>query len=351
MEVRCEFYTRGVVVEYRRLGRSGVKISEISLGSWLTYGGSVAEEQATACVHKAYESGINFFDTANVYMRGAAEEIVGRALRGFDRDSYFLATKVFFPMGEGPNDRGLSRKHITEQCHASLKRLGVDYVDLYQCHRYDANTPLEETLRTLDDLVRQGKVLYIGVSEWTADQISDALVIAKEMNLDRIVSNQPRYNMIQRQIEVEVVPLSEREGVGQVVFSPLAQGILTGKYRPGEAPEQGTRAADSESNRFMRELMNEEVLSAVEALRSVASDADLSMSQLALAWVLRQENVSSAIIGASRPEQVEDNAGASGAKLSSDMISEIDRILDRRDRARLGNGLGLLSLPSLRAVL
>jgi voltage-dependent potassium channel beta subunit len=322
------FYTRGVVVEYRRLGRSGVKVSEISLGSWLTYGGSVAEEQATACVHKAYESGINFFDTANVYMRGAAEEIVGRALRGFDRDSYFLATKVFFPMGEGPNDRGLSRKHITEQCHASLKRLGVDYVDLYQCHRYDANTPLEETLRTLDDLVRQGKVLYIGVSEWTADQISDALVIAKEMNLDRIVSNQPRYNMIQRQIEVEVVPLSEREGVGQVVFSPLAQGILTGKYRPGEAPEQGTRAADSESNRFMRELMNEEVLSAVEALRSVASDADLSMSQLALAWVLRQENVSSAIIGASRPEQVEDNAGASGAKLSPDIISEIDRILD-----------------------
>ncbi len=322
------FYTWEVVVEYRRLGRSGVKISEISLGSWLTYGGSVAEEQATACVHKAYESGINFFDTANVYMRGAAEEIVGRALRGFDRDSYFLATKVFFPMGEGPNDRGLSRKHITEQCHASLKRLGVDYVDLYQCHRYDANTPLEETLRTLDDLVRQGKVLYIGVSEWTADQISDALVIAKEMNLDRIVSNQPRYNMIQRQIEVEVVPLSESEGVGQVVFSPLAQGILTGKYRPGEAPEQGTRAADSESNRFMRELMNEEVLSAVEALRSVASDADLSMSQLALAWVLRQENVSSAIIGASRPEQVEDNAGASGAKLSPDMISEIDRILD-----------------------
>ncbi len=322
------FYTRGVVVEYRRLGRSGVKVSEISLGSWLTYGGSVAEEQATACVHKAYEIGINFFDTANVYMRGAAEEIVGRALRGFDRDSYFLATKVFFPMGEGPNDRGLSRKHITEQCHASLKRLGVDYVDLYQCHRYDANTPLEETLRTLDDLVRQGKVLYIGVSEWTADQISDALVIAKEMNLDRIVSNQPRYNMIQRQIEAEVVPLSESEGVGQVVFSPLAQGILTGKYRPGEAPEQGTRAADSESNRFMRELMNEEVLSAVEALRSVASDADLSMSQLALAWVLRQENVSSAIIGASRPEQVEDNAGASGAKLSSGMISEIDRILD-----------------------
>jgi len=304
-----------------------VKVSEISLGSWLTYGGSVGEEQATACIHKAYEIGINFFDTANVYMRGAAEEIVGRALRGFDRDSYFLATKVFFPMGDGPNDRGLSRKHVTEQCHASLKRLGVDYVDLYQCHRYDESTPLEETLRTLDDLVRQGKVLYVGVSEWTADQISDALRIAKEMNLDRIVSNQPRYNMVQRQIEAEVVPLSEREGVGQVVFSPLAQGILTGKYRPGEAPEQGTRAADPESSRFMRQLMNEEVLSAVEGLRSVASDAGLSMGQLALAWVLRQENVSSAIIGASRPEQVEDNANASGARLTPDVISEIDRVL------------------------
>ena len=317
-----------VVVEYRRLGGSGVKVSEISLGSWLTYGGSVAEEQATACIHRAYELGINFFDTANVYMRGRAEEIVGRALRGLDRDSFFLATKVFFPMGDGPNDRGLSRKHITEQCHASLRRLGVDYVDLYQCHRYDPNTPLEETLRTLDDLVRQGKVLYVGVSEWSADQISHALGIAKEMNLDRTVSNQPRYNMIQRQIEAEVVPLCEREGVGQVVFSPLAQGILTGKYRPGEAPEQGTRAADPETSRFMRELMNEEVLAAVEGLRSVAQDAGLSMSQLALAWVLRQENVSSAIIGASRPEQVEDNADASGAKLSSDAISEIDRILD-----------------------
>ncbi len=315
-------------MEYRRLGGSGVKVSEISLGSWLTYGGSVAEEQATACIHKAYELGINFFDTANVYMRGRAEEIVGSALRGFDRDSYFLATKVFFPMGEGPNDRGLSRKHITEQCHASLKRLGVDYVDLYQCHRYDPGTPLEETLRTLDDLVRQGKVLYVGVSEWSADQISDALRLAREMNLDRIVSNQPRYNMIQRQIEAEVIPLSEREGVGQVVFSPLAQGILTGKYRPGEAPEQGTRAADPGSSRFMQTLMNEEVLSAVDNLRSVAAEAGLSMSQLALAWALRQPNVSSAIIGASRPEQVEDNAGASDAKLSEDIIGEIDRILD-----------------------
>jgi aryl-alcohol dehydrogenase-like predicted oxidoreductase len=315
-------------VEYRRLGNSGVRVSEISLGSWLTYGGSVAEEQARSCIDRAYDIGINFFDTANVYMRGAAEEIVGRALRDFERDSYFLATKVYFPMGEGPNDRGLSRKHVTEQCHASLRRLGVDYIDLYQCHRYDENTPLEETLRTLDDLVRQGKVLYIGVSEWTDDQISDALRIAGELNLDRIVSNQPQYNMIQRRIEGGVIPLCEREGVGQVVFSPLAQGVLTGKYRPGDAPEEGTRAADPESNRFMQQLMNEVVLSAVDGLRSVASEVSLSLPQLALAWVLRQDNVSSAIIGASRPEQVDDNAAASGAKLPAHVVSEIDGILD-----------------------
>jgi aryl-alcohol dehydrogenase-like predicted oxidoreductase len=315
-------------MEHRRLGGSGVKVSEISLGSWLTYGGSVAEEQARACINTAYEIGITFFDTANVYMRGAAEEIVGRALKGFERDSYFLATKVYFPMGEGPNDRGLSRKHITEQCHASLKRLGVDYVDLYQCHRYDEDTPLEETLRALDDLVRQGKVLYVGVSEWTAQQIADALRVAKEMNLDRIVSNQPRYNMIQRQIEAEIIQLGEREGVGQVVFSPLAQGVLTGKYRPGEAPGRDTRAADPGSSQFMRRLMNEEVLSAVDQLRPVASDAGLSMSQLALAWILRHGNVSSAIIGASRPEQVEDNAKAAGVRLSPDVVSEIDALLE-----------------------
>jgi len=315
-------------MEYRRLGGSGVKVSEISLGSWLTYGGSVAERRATDCIHKAYDLGINFFDTANVYVRGAAEEIVGNALKGFDRDLYFLATKVYFPMGDGPNDRGLSRKHITEQCHASLRRLGVDYVDLYQCHRYDEETPLEETMRALDDLVRAGKVLYVGVSEWTADQIGEALRIAKEMNLDRIVSNQPRYNMLQRGIEDAVIPLSQREGVGQVVFSPLAQGILTGKYRPGEAPEQGTRAADPESGRFMRGLMNEQVLSAVDGLRAVASEAGLTMSQLALAWVLRQPNVSSAIIGASRPEQVEDNAAASGMELPPETLEKIDDILD-----------------------
>ncbi len=314
-------------MEYRRLGRSGVKVSEVALGSWLTYGSSVEEGRARECIHRAYELGINFFDTANVYARGAAEEVVGRALKGFARESYFLATKVYFPMGEGPNDRGLSRKHIMEQCHASLRRLGVDYVDLYQCHRYDAETPLEETLRALDDLVRQGKVLYVGVSEWSAGQISEALKIADEMGFDRIVSNQPRYNMIQRHIERRVMPLCEVEGVGQVVFSPLGQGVLTGKYRPGEAPAEGTRAANPGQSAFMRELMNERVLSAVEGLRGVASDLGLSMSQLALAWVLRRENVSSAIIGASRPEQVEENAGASGVRLSPEVLDRIDGIL------------------------
>lgn len=314
-------------MEYRHLGNSGVKVSEVALGSWLTYGGSVADEQATACINRAYELGINFFDTANVYRRGAAEEVVGRALKRFKRDSYFLATKVYFSMGDGPNDRGLSRKHIMEQCHASLKRLGTDYIDLYQCHRYDSETPLEETLRALDDLVSQGKVLYVGVSEWSASQIADALEIADRLGLDRIVSNQPLYNMVQRKLESEVLPLSEREGIGQVVFSPLAQGVLTGKYRPGEEPNAGTRAADPNSNTFMERVMREDVLKAVDRLLGIASQLDLSMSQLALAWVLRQPIVSSAIIGASRPQQVEENAAAAGVKLPDDVLAQIDTIL------------------------
>src|SRR3954469_8242153 len=218
-------------MNYRHLGASGLRVSEIALGSWLTYGGTVEDDSAVACIHRAFEQGVNFFDTANVYRRGEAEKVVGRARAGIDRDDYVLATKVYFPMGEGPNDRGLSRKHIMEQCNASLRRLGTDYIDLYQCHRYDTETPLEETLRALDDLVSQGKVLYVGVSEWSATQISDAVYMAREYNLDRIVSNQPIYNMLTRYIERDVIPLCEREGIGQVVFSPLAQGILTGKYK------------------------------------------------------------------------------------------------------------------------
>lgn len=313
-------------MQYRKLGRSGVKVSEIALGSWLTYGGTVEKETAIKCIHHAYNLGINFFDTANVYMRGAAEEVVGEALRGIPRDSYFLATKVYFPMGDGPNDQGLSRKHIIEQCNRSLKRLGVDYVDLYQTHRYDHNTPLEETLRALDDLVTQGKVLYVGVSEWSAAQITDALHLQRQFNLDRIQSNQPRYSMLERFIEPEVLPLCEREGIGQVVFSPLAEGVLTGKYKPGVQPPQGSRAS-GKAGYFMQRFMKDDVLSRVQDLRRVAERLGLSMAQLALAWVLRQPGVSSAIIGASRPEQIDENVKAVGVKLGEDDLQEIDQIL------------------------
>lgn len=314
-------------MEYRRLGRAGVQVSEISLGSWLTYGGAVGTETATACIDRAYDLGINFFDTANGYSRGRAEEVLGQALKKYPRDSYVLATKVYFPVAEGPNRGGLSRKHIMEQCEASLRRLGHDYIDLYQCHRYDPNTPLEETLRALDDLVTQGKILYAGVSEWSAVQIVDAVHIAHDLNLDRIVSNQPVYNMLERYIEREVIPVCEREGIGQVVFSPLAQGVLTGKYQPGRQPQQGTRAADPAQNMFMEDVMRDEVLTKVQGLKQVAEEAGCSMSQLALAWVLRQPDVSSAIAGASRPEQVEENVGAADVNLTDELLRRIDEIL------------------------
>lgn len=314
-------------MQYRRLGRSGLKVSEISLGSWLTYGGYVAEQQAEAVIDKAYELGINFFDTANAYVRGAAEEVVGRALRKYPRESYVLATKVYFPMGDGPNDRGLSRKHIIEQCNASLKRLGVEYIDLYQCHRYDPNTPLDETLRALDDLIRQGKVLYVGVSEWTAAQITEAVYLEEKLGLDRIVSNQPNYSMLKRDIEKEIIPVSERFGIGQVVFSPLAQGVLTGKYKPGQGIPAGTRAADEQAGKSMQRLLTEENLQKVEKLRPIAERNNLTLSQLALAWILRQPNVSSCIIGASRPEQVEENVKASGVQLSEADLAEIEAVL------------------------
>ncbi|HEX8234616.1 MAG TPA: aldo/keto reductase family protein [Abditibacteriaceae bacterium] len=315
-------------MEYRRLGKSGVKVSEVSLGSWLTYGGATENETATQCIHRAYELGINFFDTANVYARGESEKVVGAALKNFARDSYVLATKVYFPMGDGPNDRGLSRKHIMEQCHLSLKRLGTDYIDLYQCHRYDENVPLEETLRALDDLVSQGKVLYVGVSEWNAAQIGDALQLADKLNLDRIVSNQPYYNMLGRGLEKEVLPLCDREGIGQVVFSPLAQGVLTGKYKPGQKPPEGTRAGDPKQNQFLNGgNLDEEQLQKVEKLKPIAGREGLSMAQMALAWCLRQPMVSSVIIGASRPQQVDDNASASGKKLSDETLREIDQAL------------------------
>ena len=314
-------------MQYRRLGRAGVHVSTIALGSWLTYGGSVGEETAAQSIRKAYELGINFFDTANVYNGGEAERIVGRTLKQYARESFVLATKVYFPVGKGPNDRGLSRKHIMEQCHASLRRLEVDYIDLYQCHRYDSETPLEETLRALDDLVTQGKVLYAGVSEWSATQIDDAVYTARELNLDRIASNQPIYNMLQRYIERDVLPLCEREGIGQVVFSPLAEGVLTGKYKPGHQPPPGTRAADPHSNASIQDLMNDRVLSAVQNLQALAQQSGYSLAQMALAWVLRQPMVSAAIIGASRPQQVEENVKASEITLSEDELRQIDEIL------------------------
>lgn len=313
-------------MEYRRLGNTGLKVSEISLGSWLTYGGYVEEQNAAASIDKAYDLGINFFDTANVYMRGEAEIVVGKALKKYVRDSYVLATKVFWPMGDGPNDRGLSRKHVIEQCHASLKRLNTDYVDIYYCHRYDPETPLEETLRALDDLVRQGKVLYVGVSEWNAEQITEAVHLADKRLLDRIVVNQPQYSMLQRYIEKEVIPVSEKHGIGQVVWSPLAQGVLTGKYKKGEKAPEGSRAAQ-ENYKGLFGLLTDENLDRVELLKEVAADNELSLANLALAWILRQNNVASALVGASRPEQMEENVKASGVKLSAETLARIEDIL------------------------
>jgi len=316
-------------MEFRHLGTSGLIVSEIAYGNWLTHGSQVEAEAAHACVRAALDSGITTFDTADVYAGTRAETVLGEALAGERRESYELFTKVFWPTGPGRNDRGLSRKHIIESCNASLKRLQTDHIDLYQAHRYDVETPLAETLRAFDDLVRQGKVNYIGVSEWNAAQISDALRIADEMGLDRIVSNQPQYNMVWRVIEAEIVPTSEREGIGQVVFSPLAQGVLTGKYKPGEKPPAGSRATDEKGGaNFISRWMTDDVLSRVQQLQPLADDAGLTLANMALAWVLQNPNVSSAIIGASRPEQVTANVQASGVQLDAELLKRIDEVLD-----------------------
>ncbi|MFB9674126.1 aldo/keto reductase family protein [Streptosporangium vulgare] len=315
-------------MEFRHLGRSGLMVSEISYGNWITHGSQVEEDAARQCVQAALDEGITTFDTADVYAGTKAEEVLGRALAGVRRESLEIFTKVYWPTGPGPNDRGLSRKHITEALHGSLRRLQTDYVDLYQAHRFDNETPLEETLKTFDDLVRQGKVLYVGVSEWTAEQIGRALKIADEMGFDRLVSNQPQYSMLWRVIEAEVVPLSEKEGVGQVVFSPIAQGVLSGKYRPGQPPPVGSRATDEAGGKnVISRMLTDDVLSRVQKLEPVAADLGLSMAQLAVAWVLQNPNVASAIVGASRPEQVRDNVKASGVKLGSEVLQKIDDIL------------------------
>lgn len=314
-------------MKYRKLGRTGLKVSEISLGSWLTYGNSTDKEKATKVIDKAYSLGINYFDTANIYANGKAETIVGEALKKYPRDSYVLATKAFWPMGTGPNDKGLSRKHVFEQVHASLKRLGVEYVDIFFCHRYDPETPVDETLRTIDDLLRQGKILYVGVSEWTAAQMAEALQISDRYLLDRIVVNQPQYSILYRYIEKEVIPFGEKNGISQVVFSPLAQGVLTGKYKPDAEIPYGSRAADPNSNMYMNQFMDEDSLIKVDKLKTIADRLGISLSQLAIAWVLRQPNVASAIIGASKPEQVEENVRASGIKLSDEVLNDIEEIL------------------------
>lgn len=314
-------------MKYRNVGNSGLKVSEIALGSWLTYGTAAEQKAADACIEKAFESGINFFDTANAYNRGEGEKAMGAALKPYQRSSYVLSTKVFFPMGEGPNDRGLSRKHIFEQCEASLKRLGVDYIDLYFCHRYDAQTPLEETLRALDDLTAQGKILYSAVSEWTGAQITEAAGIAERLNLRPLISNQPIYNMFERYIEREVLPVSAKKGLGQVVFSPLAQGILTGKYKPGAPLPADSRAANNSVNSIITSYLNEQVLLVVQELEQVARKQDISLAQLALAWVLRQPGVSTALIGATKPEQIEENVKAVDIQLTPETLDQIDEIL------------------------
>jgi aryl-alcohol dehydrogenase-like predicted oxidoreductase len=314
-------------MDYRHLGQSGLKISEIAYGNWITHGSQVQEQAAAACVRAALDEGITTFDTADGYASGRAEEVLGRALHGVRRESIEIFTKVYWPTADGPNDRGLSRKHITESLHASLRRLGTDYVDLYQAHRYDHETPIEETMRAFDDLVRAGKVLYVGVSEWRAEEISAALRAARELGLDRIVSNQPQYNMLWRVIEAEVVPLCEKEGIGQLVFSPIAQGVLTGKYRLGDPPPADSRATDPSGSGFIKRLLRDDVLTAVQRLSPIAADAGLSMAQLAVAWTLQNPNVSAAIVGATRPEQVRENVKASGVRLDAALMSRIDEAL------------------------
>lgn len=314
-------------MHFRHLGRSGLKISEITFGNWITHGSQVDDATAAATIHAALDAGITTFDTADVYAGTKAEAVMGAALKGQRRESLEIFTKVYWPTGPGVNDRGLSRKHIMESCESSLRRLHTDYVDLYQAHRFDYETPLEETLRAFDDLVRQGKVLYIGVSEWNAEQIREACRIADDMGFDRIISNQPQYSMLWRVIEAEVVPTCEELGISQIVWSPIAQGVLTGKYLPGAPAPAGSRASGGEGADFVAKFMSEPVLTAVQKLLPIAADMNLTPAQLAIAWVLSNPNVASAIVGASRPEQIADNAAAAGVTLPDDVRSSIDYIL------------------------
>jgi aryl-alcohol dehydrogenase-like predicted oxidoreductase len=309
-------------MRYRRLGSSELEVSEISLGSWLTYSGGIAREQAVACIERAFEVGITFIDTANAYGRGAAEELLGDVLASRPRESYVLATKLYFPMSS--RDRGLSRAQVLKQIDASLARLRVDYVDLYQCHRYDTATPLAETMGALTEVVQAGKARSLGFSEWTPAQIRAALDLP---GVERFVSSQPQYSLLHREPEREVIPLCAASGISQIVWSPLAQGVLTGKYRPGEPPPEGTRATSDSMGSFIQRWLRDDVLDGVQLLRPIADGLGVTLPQLALAWVLREPNVASAIVGATRPEQVEENAAASGVELDDATLAAIDEAL------------------------
>lgn len=315
-------------MEHRRLGSSGMYVSEITYGNWITHGSQVEQDAAVKCVRTALDNGITTFDTADVYAGTRAETVLGKALKGVRRESYELLTKVYWPTGSGKNDRGLSRKHIMESVNASLKRLQTDHIDLYQFHRFDYETPLEESLSAFDDLIRQGKVFYIGFSEWSAEEISSALKIQEKMSYNKFVSSQPQYSMLWRVIESQVLPVCKSNGIGQIVWSPIAQGALSGKYLPGKKPPAGSRATDKKGGANMiSRWMRDDVLSAVQKLKPIADSVDLTLSQLAIAWVLQNPNVSSAIIGASKPAQIKENVKASGVKLSERTMSEIDRVL------------------------
>ncbi|GAA5087047.1 aldo/keto reductase family protein [Microbacterium yannicii] len=316
------------MVNYRYLGNSGLKVSEITYGNWVTHGSQVDDSAAIATVHAALDAGITTFDTADVYANTVAEEVLGKALTGQRRESLEVFTKVYFPTGpKGPNDTGLSRKHIFESINGSLKRLGTDYVDLYQAHRFDYETPLEETFQAFADVVRQGKALYIGVSEWTAEQLREGHALAKSYGI-QLISNQPQYSALWRVIEGKVVPASEELGISQIVWSPMAQGVLSGKYLPGQPVPEGSRATDEKSGAgFIKSFLRDEVLEAVQALKPVAEQAGLSMPQLAIAWVLQNKNVASALVGASRPEQLADTVKASGVVLDADTMAAIDAAL------------------------
>jgi aryl-alcohol dehydrogenase-like predicted oxidoreductase len=309
-------------MKYRQLGASDLSVSEISLGSWLTYGVGVEHDSARACLERAFELGINFIDTANVYGRGAAETVLGELLAGRPRDSYVLATKVFFPMSD--TDRGLSRAQIEKQVDASLKRLRTDYVDLYQCHRYDPETPLEETMEALSQVVRSGKARYIGFSEWSPEQIEAAFALP---GVERFVSSQPQYSLLHRRPEQKVIPLSAANGVSQIVWSPLAQGVLTGKYRPGATPPADSRAVSDSMGSMMQSWLQPDILAAVQKLKPLAEEAGCSLTQFSLAWVLREPNVASAIVGASRPDQLDENAAASGLVVDPALFAQAEALV------------------------